>query len=113
MSLSLELRGWEQFHKFLRDFSPRVRIAMDEATEEASRLIAQSARSKAPVRMGKLRDSIRALGFTIEARAPYSRFVEFGTKRMEAKPFLGPAVRESIDKVRNIFRVKIQDALRG
>lgn len=112
MSLSLEFRGWEEFRRFSKNFPSRVRMAMNDVSEEASRLIAAKARSKAPKRTGKLRDSIRASGFTIEARAPYSKFVEFGTKRMDAKPFLRPAIRESMDEVRNIFGTKIQDVLR-
>ncbi|MCP8307958.1 MAG: HK97 gp10 family phage protein [archaeon] len=113
MSLSLELRGWEEFRRFLRDFPSRVKIAIEEASEEASKLIAQSAKRKAPVRTGKLRDSIRASSFMVEARVPYAAYVEFGTRKMEAQPFLRPAIEESIPKVRNIFRTKIEDMIRS
>lgn len=112
MSLSLELRGFEEFRRFLKDFGPRIRIAMEDASEEASKLIATRAKSIAPKRTGRLRDSIRASGFMIEARAPYSRFVEFGTRKMKAQPFLRPALEEEKGKVRNIFRAKIEDVIR-
>ncbi|MCP8320941.1 MAG: hypothetical protein H3Z52_08380, partial [archaeon] len=94
-------------------FGSRVKLAMEDAAEESSRLIAQKARSIAPRRTGRLRDSIRPSGFMIEVRVPYAAHVEFGTRRMEAQPFLRPAISENIGKVRNIFRTKIEDELRS
>ncbi len=113
MSLTLELRGWEEFRRFLRDFPIRVKRAMGEAGQEASRLIAQRAKSIAPKRTGLLRDSIRPSLLGVEARVPYAKFVEFGTRKMKAQPFLRPAISENIGKVRNIFRTKIEDVLRN
>ncbi len=68
--------------------------------------IAERARELVPVRTGHLLASIRAdLGdvedsdeafepVQVIADTPYASFVEFGTSRMEAEPFLGPAVEE-------------------
>ncbi len=112
MSLTLELRGFEEFRRFLRDFPSRVKIAMEEAGEEASKLIATRAKSIAPKRTGRLRDSIRPSGLTIEAGAPYARFVHEGTRYMKPRPFLRDAIEELKGKVRNIFRTKIEDVMR-
>ena len=43
------------------------------------------------------------LGGQVESRAPYSRFLEFGTVNMEARPFLFPALEMSKPRIRAIF----------
>lgn len=112
MSLSLELRGCDKFLRFLRDFPSKVRIAMEDASQESLRLIAQKAKAIAPRRTGRLRDSIRAEGFSVRVGVDYAKFVEYGTKKMKAKPFLRPSISESSSKVRDIFHTKIEDVLR-
>ena len=39
----------------------------------------------------------------VESRAPYSKFLEFGTVNMEARPFLMPAFEQSKPRIRAIF----------
>jgi HK97 gp10 family phage protein len=64
----------------------------------ACQYIAKKARSLAPVDTGYLRDHIHAMktGKTaiVISDAPYSAFVEFGTRKMAAQPFIRPAVDE-------------------
>ena len=43
------------------------------------------------------------LGGQVESRAPYSRFLEFGTVNMDARPFLFPALEMSKPRIRAIF----------
>lgn len=42
------------------------------------------------------------LGASVESRAEYSEFLEFGTKNMQARPFLFPAMEENKPKIRRI-----------
>lgn len=68
--------------------------------------VAERARELVPVRTGHLLASIRADVGDVEdseeafdpvqvtAETPYASFVESGTSRMEAEPFLGPAIDE-------------------
>jgi HK97 gp10 family phage protein len=63
----------------------------------AAKVIAERAKDLAPVDTGYMRDHIRArkhgqLGAVVESTAPYSGFVEYGTRYMAAQPFLRPAV---------------------
>lgn len=62
--------------------------------------IQATAAAFAPVRTGFMRANIdRETGgntFVVEAKAPYSGFVEFGTRKMSAQPFMIPGV-ESAD----------------
>ncbi len=58
--------------------------------------MATYAREIVPVRTGRLRDSIEvsatAWGWSLGASAPYASYVEFGTSRQAAQPYLAPAV---------------------
>lgn len=59
------------------------------------------AKSRAPVRTGALRDSIQrteasAESATVEAEVEYSGFVEFGTSRMSAEPYMTPSIPEAV-----------------
>lgn len=61
---------------------------------------ADTARRIVPVDTGFLRDSIlvnrleEAAGWSIEVKAPYASFVEYGTRKMRPQPFLRPAIRK-------------------
>jgi len=68
--------------------------------DAASAAIQTQAQANAPVRTGFLRSSITRLvsggKFAVTALASYAGFVEFGTRRMSARPYLTPAA-ESVD----------------
>jgi HK97 gp10 family phage protein len=76
-------------------------------------MLAIEARAKiaAPVRTGNLRDSITSqqissLSAIVGATADYAPYVEFGTRYMQARPFLFPAFEaEKRDFQRQIARI--------
>lgn len=43
------------------------------------------------------------LGASVESRADYSVDLEFGTRKMRARPFLQPALEENRPKIRRLF----------
>ena len=43
------------------------------------------------------------MGADIESRADYSEALEFGTSKMQARPFMQPALEEERPKVRSLF----------
>lgn len=67
--------------------------------------IAADARGRAPVATGYLRSSIQAVSLTagksaeVQVGAPYAAFVEFGTYKMAARPFLTPAFEAHADEL--------------
>ncbi|RMF08907.1 MAG: HK97 gp10 family phage protein [Alphaproteobacteria bacterium] len=75
----------------------QVTEAAARALEDGAAAIVREARVRAGG--GTLARSISAdagsdpLVWDIRASAPYARFVEFGTRRMAARPYLGPAAR--------------------
>jgi hypothetical protein len=88
MSFSF-MSGWKE-----RLLDPVIDARMRQAgiagVEEARRLV--------PVRTGKLRDSIgyiynqQTKTLTLYADQPYASFIELGTRRIAARPFLRPAL---------------------
>lgn len=66
-----------------------------KATKKVADMVAEEARSLAPVDTGRLRGSIDVVrdgnNHVVVTDAPYAGFVEFGTSRQPAQPFLGPA----------------------
>lgn len=66
---------------------------------DMARGVAASARRRAPVDTGRLRDSIEATRvvpghWVVTVGAPYGAYVEYGTRYMAAQPFFTPAVEE-------------------
>lgn len=62
-------------------------------TETFSTTVAEIARSMCPVSTGNLQASISASGGTITVGADYAQYVEYGTWKSPAQPFLTPAVQ--------------------
>lgn len=87
----------------------------------AAERVADIARKIAPVDTGELRSKIIAVHLSktsnVEARAGHSGFVEFGTYKMAAQPYLRPAVdqhkQEILNAVAEAMIGEIQIALRG
>lgn len=87
--------------------------------EKAAEVIASGARQRVRVASGKLKNSIRVTRLKGDSRrnirvyagnrtkggAYYAHMVEYGTAKMNAKPFLRPAL--------NAAKSQIQDILRG
>jgi HK97 gp10 family phage protein len=44
-----------------------------------------------------------ALSISVESKAPYSKFLEFGTRKMSARPFLQPALEKNRNKIKSKF----------
>lgn len=70
-----------------------------------------------PVRTGNLRDSIKKEVKQLKTRligrvyvdqndAPYAKYVEFGTSKMQARPFMRPAYDNNIEEIKKIFHDK-------
>lgn len=96
----------------IRRISSDIDETVDEALDAGAELIAISARSRAPVDTGTLRDSIRVReiddGRAIEATAFYANMVEHGTVNAGPRPFLVPAFEEHQDLIERRIREAMQ-----
>jgi len=94
--------GMNRLVRSLRNLPNRLNNARNEALDEWADALAQTAKDLAPIRRGVLRDDIQArknvnsgtAWVAVYGRAlQYAYYVEKGTSKMEAQPFLGPAAQ--------------------
>ena len=84
----------------LDDLGPRIASALEDALDDAATQVSLEARQRVSGH-GALQESIsvpHAAGpgtRRVVAAAIYAKFVEFGTRRMPARPFLFPAPQEA------------------
>ena len=101
-----------------------LRSALPDAEEaKMKRIVLQierDAKKKAPVDTGNLRGSIasRVIRNTdgevtgvVGSNVKYAPFQEFGTSKMEAQPYLRPAVEENREKIRELLGEGISDTI--
>jgi HK97 gp10 family phage protein len=96
----------------LADLAPRIMETVDGELEDAAEEIADIARDLVPVDTGFLRSTIHVeridhLALQVRADAEYAAFVEYGTSRMAAQPYMTPA----IEAVRAGYEARIARAI--
>lgn len=97
MSVSFKVKGVDRLVRQLAIKSKQARIATDRQLELSSKRIECMAKVKAPVDTGALKNSIfsaKAGNLTYKVTAPqhYAIYVEKGTRKMRAQPYLKPAL---------------------
>lgn len=97
MSVSFKVKGVDHLVRQLAIKSKQARIATDRQLELSSKRIERMAKVKAPVDTGALKNSIfsaKAGNLTYKVTAPqhYAIYVEKGTRKMRAQPYLKPAL---------------------
>lgn len=111
MAVTVQVEGLEELNRNLLDLGDKLaKQYIRKAAKEAADLFVQDAKRRAPVlkkpvrgrQPGALRDSIIAKvsltkknGLVVrigpDKKVFYARFVEFGTSKMAAKPYMRPA----------------------
>ncbi len=104
------MKGYTALASRLHRLSLSCEMAADRATEEAAHFTLQSARGIVPVRTGHLRSTLRKQkkgpAHTVGTACHYAFYVEGGTRRMRAQPYLRPSFMASD------FRARLIRALR-
>jgi len=105
-----ELAG--QMRKLDRAMYERVQRRLYEIGVKMRNL----ARQLAPVRTGRLRESIfsRVQGWELKfgAKAPYAEFQEFGTSRIQPRLFLTQAVNQYDPQLELLLATAVEEAIR-
>lgn len=113
MSVSFKIKGVDRMVRRLAIKGKQARIATDRQLELSSLRIERSAKTGAPVKTGALKNTIfsaKAGNLTYKVTAPqhYAVYVEKGTRKMRAQPFLKPAIDverpKLISNLRKIYR---------
>jgi len=112
MSYRLEVDGCENT-RYLKTLAASLKGYVDEALKHAAELCVAEAKRFAPVRTGRLRDSIRVLeqgeGYvTVGSDVEYAPYVEYGTYRMAPRSFLRPAVNDAVYAFQEVIEVKVE-----
>lgn len=86
----------------------------EEILREAGQFVSGEAKLRAPVDTGELRDSLKEqmngdsqvdIGTVVE----YSDYVELGTSRQQAQPYLRPAFEENIEVIKSMMRKRVAE----
>lgn len=115
--ITMQLTGQRALTRVLDQYEARVRRAVIQVIATFALAVEAGAKRNAPVDTGNLRATIRTdlerlatdLVALVVAGASYAAFVEFGTSRMSAKPFLFPA----LEAERRAFLRAIRRAVRS
>ncbi len=134
MFVSVKLLGAKELDRKLRKLEPKIgKKVIKGALREAAKMILKVAKQKVPVDTGALKKDlkVRAMkrkkgryGVLIGTAAGwgkgktfYGAYLEFGTSKRPAKPFLRPAFDETkeavIRRLKRRLKVGIERAARG
>jgi HK97 gp10 family phage protein len=127
--VSVEISGSAELTARLENLASRMGELSDEALVELAERIVDDAKALCPVDTGSLRRSIRyerdpdgsiviaaGGGGVVNPRTrrevDYAAYVEFGTSRLPAQPFLQPALEKNLPNLEGLFSGKIEEAVR-
>ena len=105
MSVKVDVEGEEEIYRLIAQIAEQAPIQLDALLEETAYNIRDDAREFAPVKTGRLRRNIvvqrlRQFHYYVVSKAKYSIYVEFGTWKMHARPFLRMAYHKNIEPLR-------------
>lgn len=106
MSVSVTIENEGDIERLLQTLPPEIFTRVQQVLANGTIRLAERARELVPVRTGHLLASIYAdIGemeqpseafapYQVVANTEYASFVEFGTSKMAARPYMGPAVEQ-------------------
>ena len=116
IEITCDVKGVEEFQEALRNFDSAIQKQVHRQLASWAADVKALAKQLVPVRTGHLRSSIYAKisewVAEIGAEATYGLFVEFGTRRMRARPYLYPAIQHHLPHLEQII-LDALDAAKG
>jgi HK97 gp10 family phage protein len=98
ISVSAKVTGPDISAMIDQDYQRRFN-KVDKAIQKAGIKCAALAKKACPVDTGRLRSSIQYQGYILQmdvtTNVDYSKYIEFGTRYMQPRPFLGPAFQQA------------------
>lgn len=116
MKISVKVRGDKEIDKKLKQLAKKNPEALKDVISKSVILIQGKAKDKAPVDTGRLQNSIvfevkkTKKGYTgkVGTSLEYAPYVEMGTSRMNARPYLMPAMTESRSDIKRFLIAAIK-----
>ena len=116
VEVTCNLEGVEEFKKALEKLDSAMQRQIREQLAKWAVNVKDAAKQLAPVRTGYLRSSLYAeiQGWTakIGAEVSYAGFVEFGTRYMQARPYIYPALQKHLPQLEQIILEALDAAKR-
>lgn len=100
LKVSVSISGIKDVKKLFKRVNDKNRAEVIRVVNATAQRIRSSALLRSPVDTGRLRSSIAVQKFqggmasVIGSNVEYAAFVEFGTKRNRAQPYLVPSLKE-------------------
>lgn len=118
MSVKLETEGFDRLKKWAESAPEKVGKAVDESMGLAVAMGEAEAKRVVPVRTGTLQRSIYSahesfMKWVLGTRVFYGYFVEYGTSRMRARPFIRVGMAMALTKFAEILNNNLEKWLRG
>ncbi len=115
MSFRIEMRGDQKLRRALQKTSPFTVEAANQTLFWTAAAIKHQAQLLVPIRTGLLFNSIyfkllRPMTYVVGADTPYAYFVEYGTSRMMAKPYIRPAISMVKPDINKILRDELKNS---
>jgi HK97 gp10 family phage protein len=114
VEITCDVDGVEEFQRAMQQFDSGMQRYVHRQLASWAADVKALAKQLAPVRTGHLRSSIYAKIqewiAEIGAEATYALFVEFGTRYMQAQPYLYPAIQEYLPQLEQIICEAIDEA---
>ena len=111
MSFSYTVKGLDKFIRKVQNKPREACRAVSAELQRSALRVERKAKMKAAVDTGFMRNFVARVGmlrYKVTSPAGYSVYVELGTRKMKAQPFLGPAVKEESEalfqNLRKMFR---------
>jgi HK97 gp10 family phage protein len=103
VEITCEVAGFEEFKQAIQRFDANMQRHVQRQLTDWAAEVQALAKQLAPVKTGYLRSSIytKISDWVAEigAEATYALFVEFGTRYMQARPYLYPAFQEHLPRL--------------
>lgn len=119
--MAVTIKGLASLEAKLNKLDPMTRAAALKGVQRAGELVKGSAKNLSPVDTGALRQSISSTSSSTATGAEaevgtgveYAPYVELGTSRQAAQPYLHPALQKNKHKATKLIRDEIKAAYKG
>lgn len=103
MNIKVKIKGTDEVIRNLDNFNNHIEKEVEKEIINTATKVQAGAKQRCPVDTGSLRNSISIkklddMEVEVGAYMPYAAYVEFGTYKMKAQPYLFPAFEEERPK---------------
>nr|WP_208461159.1 HK97-gp10 family putative phage morphogenesis protein [Clostridium botulinum] len=122
----MELDGMDNLIRKVEDMGKAGTRIENKALKKAGELIVEEAKNNVPVKTEKLKKGLKVSGvrkkggnkFVLagiqkgdNSKIFYGKFLEFGTSKMKARPFMGPAYESKKNEAKEVIKDELRRGL--